>query len=126
MSPDVELPSSPSSKRSNPPLEDSTQMVPANEVTQIVLNPQLTGALPTRGQPGSQGVRVVFELRNAQGQVVRAPGDIAVAVLDPSQDGVKARFARWDVPASKSMGHFHDQPAPGVYLDLPWPQQAAE
>ena len=58
------------------PQEDSTRLDSDPErVTKILLNRRLTGGYDFDGRPGHEGVMVVIEPQNAQGQYVSTPGE---------------------------------------------------
>lgn len=90
--------------------------------TQLFINTRLTGGLDRDGAPGDEGLLVVFEPRNAAGQLVRAPGSVSVVVMDPSLEGDAARVARWDFNADEVPSHFHNTVfGRGLQFELPWP-----
>jgi hypothetical protein len=99
---------------------------PAEPVAALVVNPKLTVWRKTRSETSSdEGLQVVVEPRNAAGKVIAARGDVAVVVLDPSQNGSAARLARWDFPDEEAFGHFKGtQPGGGLHFSLQWPAAA--
>ena len=72
-----------------------------SSVAQITLHPALTGGIGSGGRPGDEGLLVVVEPRDFGGNIVNAPGDISVALLDPALTGEQARLARWDFAAAR-------------------------
>ncbi|MEX2121583.1 MAG: hypothetical protein WD847_18495 [Pirellulales bacterium] len=91
-------------------------------VAGITLNPRLTGGHNVDGQAGDEGVMVVIEPRDADGDLVEAAGDVSVVVLDPAQRGQAARVARWDFTAEEAAGHLRDTPmGNGLHFELRWP-----
>ena len=54
------------------------------QIARIVLNKQLTGG-SSQVEGGNGGILVVFEPRNARGEMVAEPGDVSIALVDPAQ-----------------------------------------
>ena len=69
---------------------------------------------------GDKGLLVVVEPRDFGGNIVNAPGDISVALLDPALSGEQARLARWDFAAVETQGMIRTGSQPGIHLRLPW------
>jgi hypothetical protein len=59
------------------------------------------------------------EPRDLAGNIVEAPGDVSVALLDPAQSGEQARLARWDFTAAETEQMIHSGAQPGIHLRLP-------
>lgn len=92
-------------------------------ITQLYLNPFLTGGADFDGQPGDDGVTVVLEPRTADKEFVPQAGPISVVLLDPTQTGEAARVAKWDldvVEASRFVKN--SETAQGLHLQLAWPK----
>jgi hypothetical protein len=89
-------------------------------VAQITLHPALTGGIGSGGRLGDEGLLVVVEPRDFAGNIVAAPGTIAVALLDPALSGAQARLGRWDFAAAETQGMIHTGSQPGIHLRLPW------
>ncbi len=89
-------------------------------VAQITLHPALTGGIGTGVRSGDEGLLVVVEPRDFGGNIVNAPGEISVAVLDPALSGEQARLARWDFAAAQTEGMIRTGSQPGIHLRLPW------
>jgi hypothetical protein len=117
------------------PNEDGTRVQPregpqaqfasqSQRVTALAVNPKLTVWRKTTGdKPVDEGLRVVVEPRNAQGQIVPARGIVAIAVLDPAEEGAAARLARWDFQADQLAEHFQGTSAGGgLHFSLQWPK----
>ncbi len=105
-------------------LEEGTgPILPADsrEVTQLVLNRQLTGGLDTDGLPGDEGIVVVLEPRDAEGRWLEAPAEVTVVLLDPALEGEAARVARWDFTAAETIGRFCETGGGrGIELTMRW------
>ena len=92
------------------------------KVTQISLNRKLTGGHNVDGQPGDEGLMVVVEPLDASGELIEAPGEVSVVVLDPAQEGEAARVARWDFTPEEAAEHIKRTPmGDGLHFDLRWP-----
>ena len=104
-----------------PPVGPSAA-VPADNraVAQITLHPALTGGIGTSARPSDEGLLVVVEPRDFGGNLVNAPGDISVALLDPAMTGEQARLARWDFAAVETERMVRTGSQPGIHLRLPW------
>ncbi len=93
-------------------------------VTEIYLNPLLTGGADLDDRPGDDGVSVVIEPRNAAGQYVAVAGELSIVVLDPALQGEAARVARWDFTVHETREMMTQSAfGKGVHLRLPWPNQ---
>lgn len=97
---------------------------PSQRIERIELNRDFTRGWDADGRPGDEGIRLQLELRDAQGQLIKAPGNLSVVVIDPALTGEEARIARWDIPASKVAESFGETSAgKGIVLFLPWPRR---
>jgi hypothetical protein len=95
------------------------------KVTHLYLNPTLTGAADFDGQPGDDGLRVVFEPRNSENDFVPEAGPLSLVLLDPDRQGEAARIARWDFDQSNSRQLLAAAGSNrGVKLEVPWPAGA--
>lgn len=104
--------------------DDTTDdvMTGDEKVTQISLNRKLTGGHNVDDQPGDEGLLVVIEPLDSTGQLIEAPGEVSVVVLDPAQEGEAARVARWDFTAEEAAQHIKRTPmGDGLHFDLRWP-----
>ncbi len=88
-------------------------------VWQITLHPSLTGGIGN-GASGDQGLLVVVEPRDQAGNILLAPGQTSVALIDPALTGEQARLARWDFSAADTERALHRGAEPGIHLRLPW------
>ncbi len=105
------------------PDEDSarTESDP-QRVTKILLNRRLTGGYDFDGRPGHEGVMVVIEPQNAQGQYVSVPGALLIEVTDPGKQGMAAQVGKWRFDALESAAYFKESLlGRGAHLQLPWP-----
>ncbi|MFI4874114.1 MAG: hypothetical protein ACIALR_02185 [Blastopirellula sp. JB062] len=90
-------------------------------ITAIHINPRLTGGYDFDKKPGDEGVMVVIEPRNRDGQYVDQTGPLSVVVLDPAFEGKEAYVARWDFDAADAQGKMkRSLLGRGIHLQLPW------
>ncbi|MBX9787617.1 MAG: hypothetical protein K2Y37_01755 [Pirellulales bacterium] len=94
-------------------------------ITAVTLNQAETHGLDADGQPGHEAIAVLIEPRNTAGEIVPAPAEISIVVLDPALLGQAARIARWDFSPDEAQDHVHpDGAAIGLHFDLAWPDRA--
>jgi hypothetical protein len=101
--------------------DDATPLSDAR-VSKLIVNRRLTGGINRDDHPGDDGLMLVCEPRDAQGELVKAPADVSIALIDPSKSGAAARVARWDFKGDETPQHFHKTPlGTGLHFELPWP-----
>jgi hypothetical protein len=94
-------------------------------ITQVYLDPLLTGGSDFDRQPGDDGLAIVLQPRNQENQFVPLAGPISVVLIDPTQDQASARVARWDLEARDIEQAIQaSNTDPGIRLRLPWPNEA--
>lgn len=128
--PPEELPGTPGSPPSSPP-SGAPKVGPTGDSsavhgvpTKLVINKRLTGGLDRDGHNGDEGVLVVVEPRDAQGQLVKSGGDVSIVVMDPALEGSAQRVARWDFSADEVPSHFQSTPlGQGLRFQLAWPAE---
>jgi len=82
----------------------------------------MTGGLDRDREGGDEGILVVVEPRDEQGNLVRTPGAVSVVLMDPSQTGEASRVARWDFQANEFQQHFKKSVfGEGLQYELKWP-----
>lgn len=101
--------------------ESKPEPVTDRVVTQIFLNPKLTGGYNSDGRPGDEGLMVVLEPRNAAGQYVDAVGPVSVVLLDPTYSGQEGFVARWDYDTADAAKYLQKTLiGKGLHLKMPW------
>lgn len=101
--------------------KDEPEPVTDRVVTEIFLNPKLTGGYDGDGSPGDEGLMVVLEPRNAAGQYVDAVGPVSVVLLDPAYSGKEGFVARWDYDTADAAKHLQKTLiGKGLHLKMPW------
>lgn len=94
------------------------------EVTRIVLNGRLTGGYDEDGRPGDEGLLLVIEPQNDQGQYVPLAGQLDISVYDPTRPGSLAQVARWRLTASEVLPLIKQTLlGRGIHLQMPWPNR---
>lgn len=107
--------------------EPMSENVTDRVVTQMSLNPKLTGGYNADDKPGDDGVMVVIEPQNETGQYVDSPGPVSVVLLDPAYTGKQAFVGRWDFDTTDSAKYLQRTLlGKGVHLKLPWTEGKPE
>jgi len=107
------------------PLEAIPRQTNDKKVTHLFLSPQQTRGADFDGQPGDDGLRILFEPRNAGEEFVSEAGTLSVVVLDSEREGDAARIARWDFDQSATRQMLAaTSPERGIKLEVPWPAAA--
>ena len=100
----------------------STSATSSGEVAAVTLSRLLCGGYDADGLPGDEGVTLLLQPRDAQGQLLDAPGEVAVVVLDPAQGGESARVGRWDFTAAQTTKRLRSiGGSRGMQLNALWP-----
>lgn len=90
-------------------------------VTAIQINPRLSGGYDFDKKPGDEGVMVVIEPRNRNGQYIDETGQLSVVLLDPALEGKNAYVARWDFDSIDAQAKMkRSLLGKGIHLQLPW------
>jgi hypothetical protein len=106
------------------PMEVIRPNASSAHVTHITLVRLLTGGYHATTKPdGDDGITVMIEPRDKKANIIDAPADVTVAVLDEAlrAQGDAARVAKWDFTAKEIAGRFRRASVGrGIYLELPW------
>ena len=78
------------------------QVSALGQVEAIELNRYLTGGLDRDGIPGDELLSVLIVPTDSQGNLVKAPGSVSLAVFDLSKPESQQRIGRWDFTPQKS------------------------
>lgn len=101
---------------------DNTTRSRKGIVDRIVLNSRLTGGYDFDGRPGDEGLLLVIEPQDKSGRYVALPGELTIAVYDPTKHGEEARVAQWEYSAEESTELLRETLlGKGFHLQLPWP-----
>ncbi len=92
-------------------------------IVEIAFHPSLTRAANFDDESDDDGLYLVLQPKNAQGQLVPTFADLDIAVLDPAREGDSntARIGRWKYSTTEVKSKF--QPigsGQGIHLTLPW------
>lgn len=83
---------------------------------------RVTGGLDLDGKPGDEGVRVVLQPRDAEGDVVKRAGTVQIALFDLALTGGNQRIGQWsftvDQVAHEWVGGFG---VDSYSFELKWP-----
>jgi hypothetical protein len=117
-----------------PPTTTPSFRKPANEpelvdpsVSNVFINPFHTAGVELDQQPGDDGLRILFEPRNAAGQFVPQTGPVTIVAIDPAVEGDKARVGKWELSKTEVSQRMLDaRPERGVKVQLKWPDQRPE
>jgi hypothetical protein len=75
---------------------------------------------------GSEAITVLVEPRDLAGNLLAAPGDVSIVLLDAGAAEGAAPLARWDFRAAQTAGMLQSSPGGGIRLDLPWREGATD
>lgn len=92
-----------------------------SRVIELAFHPALSRAVNTDGGPKADGLYLVLQPKNEQGQMVPAAADLMVFALDPAREGDQAKIGRWEFTAAEVQQKI--QPIgseQGIHLSLPW------
>ncbi len=90
-------------------------------IERLAVNHLMTGGHSFSGQPGDDGLLVVFGIRDRSGQAVQADGEVSIVAIDPQLPGDDGRLARWDFSAPEAAAHFRNLLTTGYHFELLWP-----
>jgi len=96
----------------------------AGAATHLVVNAARTACMDADGDGSSEGIKVVFEPRDAEERLVPAVGDVTVLAFDVAVGttaGEGAPLARWQIPAAEAARNFRRTSRDrGIQVALPW------
>jgi len=104
--------------------EAMPEMIPTDlHVDRIVLNRQLTGGYDFDDRPGEEGLFVVIEPQNRQGEYIPVAGPLTLWVTDPSDSSHHAaKVAQWTFSSVETGQTLRRSVVGrGIHLQLPWP-----
>ncbi len=122
--PTIELPEPGEAPQVELPVTEGQTSLSSGPPTELVINTRLTGGLDRDGHEGDEGILVVFEPRDAAGNMVKSPGKVSVVAMDPALEGDAARVARWDFSSDEVTNHYMSTVfGRGLQFELPWPSK---
>jgi hypothetical protein len=92
-------------------------------IERLTINHLMSGGHSFSGQPGDDGLLVVFALRDRSGQAIQSDGEVSIVVIDPQLTDDEGRLARWDFAAPEVAAHFRSLLTTGYHFELLWPHR---
>jgi outer membrane murein-binding lipoprotein Lpp len=90
----------------------------------IELNRFLTGGLDRDGQPGDEALSAVVVPTDSQGNLVKAPGSVSIALFDLSKPEAQQRIGYWEYSSKQSESLWHSGfLGSGYIVRQPWQQK---
>ncbi len=92
-------------------------------IVEIAFHPTLTRAANFDDESDDDGLYLVLQPKNVEGQLVPTFADLEVAVIDPAREGDvnSMRIGRWNYSAVEVKAKFHPiGSSQGIHLTLPW------
>jgi hypothetical protein len=105
---------------------NSLELLPepaTQKVSALWVDPQATRGLDRAATGGDEGVLLVAEPRNADGEGVTANGKVTVVLIDPQLSGEAARLGRWEFTPEQVR---YASRRRRLELPLPWQERAPE
>jgi outer membrane murein-binding lipoprotein Lpp len=100
------------------------QVSALGQVEGIELNRYLTGGLDRDGKPGDEIFSAYVVPTDSQGNVVKAPGSVAVTLFDLSKPEPQQRIGRWEYSAKDADALWHSGfLGSGYIIRQPWQQR---
>ena len=93
--------------------------------TEIMVNRSLTSGQDVDNLPGDEGLNLLLQTRNANGQIVLQGGELTVSLIDPKQ---RQRIGFWRFLPTETELFFVDQnkDTDGILLHLPWDESVPQ
>lgn len=102
-------------------LTPARPQVTDERVVELSFHPSMSRAVNLDQRSDDDGVYLVLQPKNAEGQIVAVAAQLTISILDPSRDPHEARIGRWDYTEEEVRAKL--QPIgseAGVHLTLPW------
>ena len=109
--------------RNAQPVGNLVATIDNSKVAQITLNATATGGYSRNEGDGDEGLLLGVEPRDMSGNILDAPAEISVVLLDPALGGEAARVARWDFTEAQTGGMILGGADRGIHLELRWPSR---
>lgn len=102
------------------------EAAPLFRLEKIEFSKLMTGSLDRDGQPGDEMVSAVLLPLDAQGSLVKVPGQVELELVDLSQPEGSRQVGRWDFSSDVVADHWHNGlVSSGYSFQLPWQQTPA-
>lgn len=102
-------------------ISEATEVVQDKRVVELAFHPILCRTVNLDDDEKDDGVFLVLQPRNRQGQFVPSPAALTIEILDPGRDSATSRIGHWQYSTSEIAGKM--QPIgnqQGIHLTLPW------
>ena len=85
---------------------------------------RVTGGLDLDGKPGDDGLRVVLQPKDGQGDVVKRAGALEIELFDLAIDAGERRLGKWEFTVDQAAKEWVSGllGVSGYSLQLPWPE----
>lgn len=102
-------------------IRPAVEKVTDTRVVELAFHPSLSRAMNFDDQSDDDGLYLVLQPLNEQGQMVPGAAELSIVVLDPSREGNQARIGRWDLSAGEVQNKLRPiGSSQGIHLTLPW------
>ncbi|MFK7766248.1 MAG: hypothetical protein AB8B55_03315 [Mariniblastus sp.] len=94
------------------------------EITEVVINRNASRGHDVDGRPGDEGIDLLIQPRDAEGNIELVGGELTVSVLDPTEAPDRQRVGLWKfLPQETELFFANDEIGnEGILLHLPWEQ----
>ena len=99
--------------------DDNRNAVNQGLPTEIIINRSMTSGQDVNDSPGDDGLNLLLQTKDANGQIVLQGGELTVSLIDPKQ---RQRVGFWRFLAGETELFFVDknENTDGILLHLPW------
>lgn len=117
----IEMPSQLTADRAGAKISTAVQVVTDKRIVEVAFHPALSRSVSFDNDNQDDGLFLVLQPKNEQGQVVAIAGAVMIEVVDPSRDGPTSVIGKWQYSPAEIEGKI--QPIgskQGIHLTLPW------
>lgn len=109
-------------KKVSYPRNSGTIPADRNAVTSIVINRQISRGEDLDGKPGDEGLSLLLQPIDAQGNVRKSAGHITVRVTESRSPNVERQIGLWQFTPEEAKSFFvkDEYAQQGILLHLPW------
>ena len=99
--------------------DDNRNVTNQGSPTEIIVNRSMTSGQDVNDSPGDDGLNLLLQTKDANGQIVLQGGELTVSLIDPKQ---RQRVGFWRFLAGETELFFVDknEATDGILLHLPW------
>jgi len=102
----------------------SPEKIEDRKIVEIAFHASLCRGNNLDEDSGDDGIYLVLQPKNANGEFVPRPADLTIVAVDPNLQGEEAKIARWSISRSDAASNM--QPAgisQGIHLSLPFQEK---